>query len=127
MDTALEAASPECGAGVGLGCEYLIEARGCRPAALKSRDMLERILNQVVADLGLRPLGHLWHAFPEPGGVTGMLLLSESHLTVHTFPERASAMFNLYCCKPKPEWPWADQLRERLGARHVELRSQRRG
>jgi len=33
-------------------------------------------------------------------GVTGLLLLTESHLACDTFPERGFASFNLYCCRP---------------------------
>ena len=112
---------------VGLGCEYAVDAHGCDPTSLTSVETLRQLLNRVVAELGLRPLDQLWHKFPEPGGVTGLVLLSESHLTVHTFPECAVATFNLYCCRPKPDWPWAARLRETLGAAHVRVRSQRRG
>jgi S-adenosylmethionine decarboxylase len=51
-----------------------------------------------------------------------MLMLSESHLACHTFPERAFAAFNLYCCRPRPEWPWADRLAEMIGAARVVVR-----
>lgn len=62
------------------------------------------------------------HAFPGHGGVTAMQMLSESHLTVHTFPEHAYAALNLYCCRVRPEWPWAARLRELLGAERVTVR-----
>jgi S-adenosylmethionine decarboxylase len=51
-----------------------------------------------------------------------MLMLSESHLTCHTFPEAQYAAFNLYCCKERPEWNWAQQLAELLGATRVTVR-----
>lgn len=112
---------------VGLGRECFIEAYGCDPERLRSQETLARVFDRVVADLGLQPLGHLWHQFPEPGGITGLLMLSESHLTVHTFPECGVATFNLYCCRPRPDWPWDERLRESLGATHVRVRSQPRG
>ena len=68
-----------------------------------------------------------WHVFPGPGGVTGLLLLSESHLACHTFPERGFASFNLFCCRPRPEWPWTAALRETLHAQRVELQAIPRG
>ena len=112
---------------VGLGRECFIDAYGCDPERLRSQETLARVFDRVVADLGLQPLGHLWHRFPEPGGITGLLLLSESHLTVHTFPECRVATFNLYCCRPKADWPWNERLREALGATDVRERSQPRG
>lgn len=117
----------EAAPSVGLGCEYAVDAYGCDPASLTSIETLAQLLNRVVAELGLQPLDQLWHTFPAPGGVTGLVLLSESHLTVHTFPECGVATFNLYCCRPKSEWPWAARLRESLGAAHVRVTSQRRG
>lgn len=111
----------------GEGVEWIIDARGCRPAALCALAELEAIFAQLVADLGLRPIGApLWHQFPPPGGITGMWLLSESHLCCHTFPESGHAAFNLYCCRPRPPWPWEAQLRACLGATAVTVRSLRR-
>lgn len=119
--------SPSPGPVIGLGREYFIDAYGCDPDRLRSQATLACIFDRVVADLGLQPLGHLWHQFPEPGGVTGLLMLSESHLTVHTFPESGVATVNLYCCRPRPDWPWNERLRESLGATDVRVQSRPRG
>jgi S-adenosylmethionine decarboxylase len=105
------------------GLEWLIDAFGCDPAALRDPAQIGRVFARAVEELGLRPLGEpRFHVFPGPGGLTGMLLLSESHLTCHTFPERGFAAFNLYCCRPRPEWPWAPRLRELVGAERVQVR-----
>jgi S-adenosylmethionine decarboxylase len=113
---------------VPLGVEWLVDAHGCAPAALRSRDLLAGIFDRVVRDLGLRPGGDaLWRVFPEGGGVTGLLLLTESHLACHTFPERGFAGFNLYCCRPREAWPWEERLGEVLQASRVLVRSYPRG
>lgn len=119
--------SDAAASGIGRGREVFIDATGCNAATLKSVESLRGIFDLVVAELGLHPLDQLWHVFPEPGGVTGLMLLSESHLTVHTFPESGTATFNLYCCRPRPDWPWAERLRELLGAADVRVRTERRG
>lgn len=114
--------------GVPLGCEWLIDAHGCRPEALRSREQLQHVFEAVVAELGLHPLTEAnWHVFPDPGGLTGLLLLSESHLACHTFPERGFAAFNLYCCREREAWPWAERLAELIGAQRVDVRRLRRG
>lgn len=106
-----------------LGTELIVDARGCRPEALRSRASLAALLAEIVEGLDLCPVGEAWHEFPEPGGgVTGLLLLSESHLTVHTFPERGVATLNLYCCRRRPEWPWATKLAAAIGATEVDVR-----
>ncbi|GAC1569224.1 MAG: hypothetical protein NVS3B20_22580 [Polyangiales bacterium] len=46
---------------------------------------------------------------------------------MHTFPELGLATFNLYCCRPRPPWPWSPRLRERLAAREVTVRAFARG
>jgi S-adenosylmethionine decarboxylase len=113
---------------VSLGCEWLVDAHGCPPAPLRSRQSLEAVFEALVGDLGLHPVAHpVWHVFPAPGGITGLLLLSESHLACHTFPERGFAAFNLYCCRPRPEWAWTERLGELIGARRVEVHVQPRG
>ena len=110
------------------GTEWIVDAHGCDPGRLRSRPTLAALLDQVVSDLALRPVAPaLWHQFPEPGGLTGVVVLSESHLTCHTFPERGYAAFNLYCCRPRAEWPWADELAARLGATEVKVTTHTRG
>jgi S-adenosylmethionine decarboxylase len=111
----------------GRGEEWIIDAHGCQPAALCSIAELEAVFAQITTDVGLHPVGApLWHQFPAPGGITGLWLLSESHLCCHTFPELGHAAFNLYCCRPRPPWDWEAQLRARLGATAVTVRSLRR-
>jgi S-adenosylmethionine decarboxylase len=61
-------------------------------AALRERCMAE------VRGAGLQPVGELFHRFPEAGGVTGVVLLAESHLAVHTWPELAAVTLDVYVC-----------------------------
>lgn len=107
----------------GLGCEYVIDASGCDPARLTSRDALDVLVQTIVREMNLHPVAAMqWHVFGGPGGITGLLMLAESHLALHTFPERGYAAFNLYHCAAQPEWPWEARLRDRLGARAVSVR-----
>ncbi len=105
-----------------------MDAHGCAPLPLRSPDILAALFDRIVGELGLHPAGAAqWRVFPGEGGVTGLLLLSESHLACHTFPERGFAGFNLYCCRPRDEWPWEERLQETLYARRVLVRSFPRG
>ena len=110
------------------GTEWLVDAHGCDPAALRSSEVLAGLFARIVRELGLHTAAApVWHTFPAPGGVTGLLLLTESHLACHTFPERSFAAFNLYCCRPRAEWPWHDRLAETVGATRVSVRRFDRG
>jgi S-adenosylmethionine decarboxylase len=110
-----------------VGTEWLIEATGCDPTALRDEGGIRRIMDLVIADLGLKAIGSVWHKFEGEGGVTGLVALTESHLACHTYPEHGTATFNLYCCRARPKWDWEKQLRLRLNAKHVGLTRVERG
>jgi S-adenosylmethionine decarboxylase len=111
-----------------VGTEWLIDAQGCSGDLLGDITAMNRVCERVIADLDLHVVGQgVWHVFPSPGGITGLYLLTESHLACHTYPETGIATFNLYCCRPRPVWPWREMLTEMLGARLVSVRSASRG
>jgi S-adenosylmethionine decarboxylase len=106
-----------------VGSEWLVDAAGCDPEALTSVVVLRELFERVIRELDLHPLHEpQFHVFPEPGGITGFVMLSESHLACHTYPELGTITLNLYCCRPRPEWPWREQLAEIVGARSVTVR-----
>jgi S-adenosylmethionine decarboxylase len=102
--------------------EWIVDATGCSAVTLGDGPRLRALFDAIVADLGLHVVGELWHTFAGAGGVTGMYLLSESHLTCHTYPELGVATFNLACCRPRPRWPWEARLATHLGAASVAVR-----
>jgi S-adenosylmethionine decarboxylase len=110
-----------------VGTEWLIEASGCRPDALRDEAVLRAVFERVVADLGLKTIDSIWHKFPGEGGVTGLVALTESHLACHTYPEHGVATFNLYCCRTRPEWDWESKLKDVLHADSVSVTKFDRG
>ena len=107
----------------GGGMEWVVEAFGCDGARLADVAALGALADDMVASLALKPVAPAqWHRFPEPGGVTALLLLAESHLALHTFPEHGSLCLNLFCCVPRAEWDWGAGLARHLGATDVRVR-----
>jgi len=110
------------------GTEWLVDASGCRAESLRDVRLLCEVFERVIAELNLRVVGiPMWHEFPWPCGVTGIALLTESHLACHTYPEHELATFNLYCCRARCTWPWSERLKEMLGATSVNVRVVERG
>ena len=104
------------------GAEWIVDARGCRAASLRDLDLLRALFDRIIADLGLRTVGEThWHQFEGTGGITGLCLLSESHLACHTFPEYGSLCLNLFCCVPRPPWDFEEQLSHLFAATAVQV------
>jgi S-adenosylmethionine decarboxylase len=110
------------------GSEWIIDAEGCAPGPLASLSAMQRVCDAVIERARLHVVGRpVWHQFDEPGGVTGLYLLSESHLACHTFPEYGLAAFNLYCCRRRQPCDWESLLQEHLFATRVTVREIVRG
>src|SRR5437764_15462077 len=78
-----------------VGTEWLIEASGCDAEALRDEARLRSVFVRAIRELELRVVGEpVWHKFPGEGGVTGLVMLTESHLACHTYPELNTATFN---------------------------------
>lgn len=74
-----------------------IKASGADPALLDDAAGLEQLLRAIVEVAGLHPLESVAHQF-SPQGVSIALLLSESHVALHTWPEYAVAYITLTTC-----------------------------
>jgi len=75
---------------------------GCSAAILTDLKTLATLCRQTTVDSGLTVVDEKFHVFPDvdghPGGITGALLLAESHLAVHTWPERRGVTLDVYVC-----------------------------
>jgi S-adenosylmethionine decarboxylase len=90
------------------GLHLTADLRDCRAerAAMTDLAALKQACLAAVAEAGLTPVGELFHRFPaapntdssSPGGVTGVVLLAESHLAVHTWPELGAVTLDVYVC-----------------------------
>src|SRR3954464_13851460 len=105
------------------GTEWIVEAYGCVPDRLRDLATLQSLFAQLTLELDLHACGDgRWHQFPTTGGITGMTVLTESHLACHSFPEYGTLCLNLFCCRPRAEWDFAGRLRAVLGAHTVNVR-----
>ncbi|PCJ90647.1 MAG: adenosylmethionine decarboxylase [Porticoccaceae bacterium] len=79
-----------------MGQHLLIECRGQH--AMLGSDDLKALMTRAAAEGGATVLVHHFHEFGGHGGITGVLVLAESHITVHTWPEVQYAAFDIFMC-----------------------------
>lgn len=86
------------------GLHLIADLYGCRcPAPLLcEREHLERLCVDECSEAGLTPLGAYFYQFIHEGGekagVTGTVVLAESHLAIHTWPETGDVTLDVYVC-----------------------------
>lgn len=84
------------------GLHLTADLFGCRDPAGLMRDAatLAAVCERLAAEAGLTIVGRQFHAFAPHGdaGLTGVLLLAESHLAVHTWPELRAVTLDVFVC-----------------------------
>ncbi len=110
-----------------LGHHVLVEMYRCDREALNNPAYLEEVLCEAARIAGATIITQTFHHF-NPHGVSGVVVISESHLTVHTWPEYAYASLDLYTCGESTNAQKAfHHIRTRLGAEHTSTVELRRG
>lgn len=83
------------------GLHLCADLRGCPPDVplMCSTEALRRLCIEAVAQAGLQAVAECFHAFqPAGSGITGVVLLAESHLAIHTWPEQGAVTLDVYVC-----------------------------
>ena len=87
-----------------VGHHYIVEGSGCNPDVISRVEKVEQILVRAaeVADVQIWAIS--FHRF-RPMGVSGVVVISESHLSVHTWPEAGYVALDIFTCgdRAKPE------------------------
>lgn len=102
-----------------LGRHILAEFYECDESILNDRDRLEKEMREAARQAGATIISSTFHEF-SPYGVSGVVVIAESHLAVHTWPEYGYAAVDLFTCGEQCD-PWAafDYLGESLEAGRV--------
>ena len=72
-------------------------------AVMTDAQALRTLCLAAVAAAGLHAVGELFHRFDQGGGITGVVLLAESHLAVHTWPELGAVTLDVFVCNLKTD------------------------
>lgn len=81
-----------------LGIHLIVEMHGVKSELLNDREALEQILTRAVEISGSTIIGKVFHSF-SPHGVTGIIGIKESHISIHTWPEFGYAALDIFTCR----------------------------
>jgi len=80
-----------------IGHHYIVEASGCDPDVISSVDRVQQILVKAAEIAGAQVWSISVNRFP-PNGVSGVIVISESHISTHTWPEYRYGALDFYTC-----------------------------
>jgi len=80
-----------------LGRHLLLELKFCNKEVLDDLEYLETSLIETAEEIGATVLNHVFHQFC-PQGVSGVVVIAESHLCIHTWPEYGYAAVDIFTC-----------------------------
>ncbi|MEN2767465.1 adenosylmethionine decarboxylase [Ornithinibacillus xuwenensis] len=103
-----------------LGRHVLIEFYGCPSDIIENNKLIEKFMNEAADYSGATIVESVFHHF-NPYGVSGAVIIAESHLTIHTWPEYGYASVDVYTCGDSVSpWKAADYLGIKLQAKKTE-------
>lgn len=109
-----------------VGAHVLADFWGCQFEKLDDAELLLRSLREAAKNANMTILGEESFKF-SPQGFTGLLLLSESHISIHTYPESGYAAIDVFTCGGGMTQKAIDYLKEVLQPTHVKEIVIRRG
>lgn len=80
-----------------LGTHYIIEFYGCKADALKRADSCKLVFREAAKHGNFTVVDEHFHEF-SPWGVSGVTVLSESHMSIHSWPEHGYAAIDIFYC-----------------------------
>jgi S-adenosylmethionine decarboxylase len=102
-----------------LGRHIVCELSGCRPSLLSDINGIAAMMIAAAKAARATIMESAFHRF-EPQGVSGTVILAESHLSIHTWPEKGYAAMDFYTCGDHTD-PWlaCEHAAQALGAKSV--------
>lgn len=107
-----------------LGRHVLAEFYGCSPDILNNTAQIEQIMVKAALEAGAEIREVVFHEFT-PQGVSGVVVISESHLAIHTWPELGYAAVDVFTCGTTVD-PWVSCyylkrhfIAERMAAKEI--------
>lgn len=110
----------------------IVDGFGGDPEQLADENVVSAILESYPERMGMTKIApptvvRYRGTKPEDWGVSGYVMIAESHISVHTFPERNLIWADIFSCKDFDAAPVVDDLRRRFALRDVKTTTLERG
>lgn len=109
-----------------LGRHLLAEFYECESVSLNDPEIIERAMKEAADISGATIVQSVFHMF-SPHGVSGVVVVAESHLAIHTWPEYGYAAVDYFSCGPVDSVSAIRHLKDQFGAARVTTRQIDRG
>jgi spermidine synthase len=109
-----------------LGNHILVEFTGCSPEIMNDVASIERDMVEAAVKAEMTVINSTFHHF-SPYGVSGVVVVQESHLAIHTWPEYGYAAVDIFTCGETNTWAAFDYLQEKFQAKNYSAIEMRRG
>lgn len=109
-----------------LGRHILVEYYDCNEDILKDVDKIEQSMLKAAKESNATIIESVFHQF-NPWGVSGAVIISESHLTIHTWPEYSYAAVDFFTCGDIDCDTGIDLLKQLLKSKKYEVKKILRG
>jgi S-adenosylmethionine decarboxylase len=110
-----------------LGKHLIVEFHDCDPDVLNDTALCEQHLLHAANLAGTTVIRPFFHHF-SPHGVSGIIVIAESHFSIHTWPEYGYVALDIFTCGDQVQAePALDYLREQFAAKHYSLVEMKRG
>jgi S-adenosylmethionine decarboxylase len=110
-----------------LGVQLLAEFWECDAARIDNPAQIEQVMRDAAKVAGAEIIGSMFHEF-EPQGVSGVVVISESHLTIHTWPEILYAAVDIFTCGEHVDpWQALEYVAKEFGAEEMHAMEINRG
>ena len=102
----------------------VVDGYGADPERLKDTDLVFRFLDEYPDAIGMTkivlPQVYTYHGkTPEDWGVSGFVLIAESHISIHTFPDRQYVNIDIFSCKSFDSQKALEDVQEMFGLQRV--------
>ena len=105
----------------------MAELYGCDEGILNNREAIEKIMNDAALVSGATIVGSVFHLF-NPHGISGVVVIAESHFAIHTWPEFRYAAVDIFTCGNDVDpWKAHDYIKMALKAESTSTVEMRRG